>query len=151
MKTELPLLSEHPLRRPFETQKRAPLWLSGSSLCDPLNLHKGPSTCYPGKGLMAGTGESHAVTFTMLKEAYCWSLPKVLDLKASLKTLQTTLGPSQDCEVLTGYSYVNLQLRKEQFQQAKPAPEPSVCVSSSRSPPRSKPCRMQRFVKRCKR
>ena len=38
---------------------------------------------YPGRGLMAVRGgEDHAVTFTVLKKAYCGPLSKVLVLKA---------------------------------------------------------------------
>lgn len=47
---------------------------------------KGLPLVYPGRGLMAGIGGvgggGHAVTFTVLKKAYCWPLPKVLVLKA---------------------------------------------------------------------
>lgn len=46
---------------------------------------KGLPLVYPGRGLMAGSGGGGgdgAVTFTVLKKAYCCSLPKVLVLKA---------------------------------------------------------------------
>lgn len=43
---------------------------------------KGLPLVYPGRGLMPGRGKDHAVTFTVLKKAYCWPLPKVLVLKA---------------------------------------------------------------------
>lgn len=101
-KIELPLLSEHPLRRPSETQKqrRAPQWLNGSSLCDPLHLHKGPSPClsrkrfngWRGGGVVVG---DHAVTFTVLKTAYCCPLPKVL----LWKTFFELLGPGCSLQI----------------------------------------------------
>lgn len=84
-KQSCPLLSEHPLRTPSERQKqrRAPRWLNGSSLCDPLHLHKGPFPLFiQEEVLWLGAGEDHAVTFTVLKKAYCWLFPKVLVLKA---------------------------------------------------------------------
>lgn len=78
--TPTPSLSEHPLRRPSVTQKQrqAPQRLNGSSLCDPLHLHKGPSSCLSRKRFNGREKEEgvHAVTFTVLKKAYCCSLPK---------------------------------------------------------------------------
>lgn len=38
---------------------------------------------YPGRVLMVGGwGGVHAVTFSVLKKAYCWPIPEVLVLKA---------------------------------------------------------------------
>lgn len=119
-KIELPLLSEHPLRRPSATQKqrRAPQWLNGSSLCDPLHLHKGPSPClsrkrfngWRGGGVMVVVGD-HAVTFTVLKKAYCCPLPKVLLWKPFFRTPRARLFSSdkRSWEVLTGRSSPYLQ------------------------------------------
>ena len=58
---------------------------------------KGLPLVYPGRGLMVGGGGGvmavvvgdHAVTFTVLKKAYCRPLPKVL----LLKTFWELLGP----------------------------------------------------------
>lgn len=70
---------------------------------------KGLPLVYPGRGLMAGTGGGgdHAVTFTVLKKAYCCPAPKGPGLKGFLRTPRAKLFSSdkRSCEVLTGHSY----------------------------------------------
>lgn len=105
---------------------------------------KGRPLAYPGKGLMAGRGEDHAVTFTTLKMPYCWSLPKVLGLKAPLFRPLCPLQRAVKCWQVA-YMQTYTKLRKEQFLQTRLASEPSLCVSP---PPKPTPWRMQHFVQR---
>lgn len=108
-KLELPLLSEHPLRRPSETQKqrRAPQWLNGSSLCDPLHLHKGPSPCLSRKRFNDWEGGGPCCHFHRAKEGLLLAAPKGPGLKGFLRTPKSRLFSSdkRSCEVLTGRSF----------------------------------------------
>lgn len=58
---------------------------------------------------MAGRGKDHAVTFTVLKKAYCFAAPQGPGPKGFLRTLQARLLSSdkRSCEV-PGRSYLYL-------------------------------------------